>query len=240
MHKSKDYRKKFFSVLGDSISTLEGYSVPKSAVYYDTAHKVASGVLTPLDTWWGQVIDEFGGELLINNSFSGSTVCWHPSFEIQSYSCSDERTASLDKESILPDVIMIYMGTNDWGNGFRVFCDERCDPVADNLVIFFSAYQQMLKKLKTNYPNAEIWCLTLPISQCSTKKNFAFPYYYGGRNISEYCEAIRLCASEYGCRVIDLYNTADPYDTLDGFHPTASGMKTIASAVVNEVITDKT
>ena len=50
MHKSKDYRKKFFSVLADSISTLEGYSVPKSAVYYDTAHKVASGVLTPLDT----------------------------------------------------------------------------------------------------------------------------------------------------------------------------------------------
>ena len=66
-----DYKNKLFSVLGDSISTLEGYSVPESAVYYDTAHKLTLGVLTPKDTWWGQVIDHLGGKLLINNSFSG-------------------------------------------------------------------------------------------------------------------------------------------------------------------------
>ena len=36
MCKCSDYKNKLFSVLGDSVSTLEGYSVPESAVYYDT------------------------------------------------------------------------------------------------------------------------------------------------------------------------------------------------------------
>lgn len=34
--------------------------------------------------------------------------------------------------------------------------------------------------------------------------------------------------------MIDLHKNAKPYDTLDGFHPTAEGMKTIADAVVEE------
>ncbi|MBE6960666.1 MAG: hypothetical protein E7448_08115 [Ruminococcaceae bacterium] len=235
MRTLSEYRVKLFSVLGDSVSTFEGCSEPEYAVYYDISHKLSAGILNTLDTWWGQVIQRLGGKLLVNNSFSGSTVCWHPLYEIQSYGCSDERTSSLGRDGVSPDVIMIYLGTNDWGCGTRVFQDERYDPVADNPALFLPAYRQMLKKLRTNYPNAEIWCFTLSVSQCSAQSDFSFPYCYGGRHISEYCDAIRLCAAEYGCRVIDLYNGSDPYDTLDGFHPTAGGMKTIADAVINEL-----
>jgi lysophospholipase L1-like esterase len=235
MCKPGDYKNKLFSVLGDSISTLEGYSEPEYAAFYDTTHKLISGVLMPRDTWWGQVIEHLGGKLLVNNSFSGSTVCRHPLYEIQSYACSDERTSSLHKGDVFPDVIMIYMGINDWGHGFRVFRDERFDPVEDNPERFLSAYRQMLKKLKANYPEAEIWCFTLPISRCSSKPNFSFPYYYAGRNISEYCDAIRICAHEFNCREIDLYNKAEPYDTLEGFHPTSDGMRSIAAAIINEI-----
>jgi lysophospholipase L1-like esterase len=116
-----------------------------------------------------------------------------------------------------------------------VFGDERYDSVEDNPAYFFSAYRQMLKRLETNYPDAEIWCCTLPISRCSAKASFTFPYYYAGRNISEYCDAIRICAREFNCREIDLYNKADPHDTLDGFHPTADGMRTIANAIISEL-----
>ncbi len=235
MSKGKEYKNKLFSILGDSISTFEGSSVPEHAVYYDRAHKLASGVLTSLDTWWGQVIDHLGGELLVNNAFSGSTVCWHPLYEIPSYACSDERTSSLHKDGLKPDVIMVYMGTNDWGCGTRVFWDERYDPTEDNPSLFLPAYRQMLKKLKANYPHAEIWCFTLPVSRCSAKPDFQFPYLYGGRNILEYCEAIRICAEEFHCRMIDLYNRSEPYDTLDGFHPTSGGMRTIANAVIKEL-----
>lgn len=234
MNNITQYKNKLFSVLGDSISTFEGASLPKNAVYYDFAHKTASGVVTVSDTWWAQVIEQLGGQLLMNNSFSGSTVCRHPCYEIQSYSCSDERTASLGRHGITPDVIMVYMGTNDWGCGFRIV-DSKCPDSYDNSALFLPAYRQMLIKLKSNYPNAEIWCFTLPISKCTTMTDYSFPYCYGGRHISEYCEAIRACAKEFNCRLIDLNKTANPFDTIDGFHPTASGMKTISSAVIKEL-----
>ena len=134
-------------------------------MYYDTAHKFAAGVFTQSDTWWGRVIKRLGGTLLVNNSFSGSTVCWDPIYSNQSSACSDERTSSLSRDGISPDVIMVYMGTNDWGCGSRVFRDDRYDCVADNPQLFFPAYQTMLKKLRKNYPDAEIWCLTLAISR---------------------------------------------------------------------------
>ena len=229
------YKNKYFSVLGDSASTFEGCSEPEYAAYYDTAHKLASGVLTRADTWWGQVIDRLGGELLVNNSFSGSTVCWHPAFEIPSYGCSNERTSSLGRDGISPDVIMVYMGMNDWGHGFRVRGDERYDSGINNPTLFLTAYSSMLTKLRINYPNAEIWCFTLPISRCSAEQDFKFPYYFGGRHIGEYCEAIRECAAEDGCRLIDLYHSMDAYDTVDEFHPSADGMNAIAEGVMREL-----
>ena len=164
-----DYTNKYFSILGDSISTLEGYSEPKGAEFYELSYKLASGVFTLSDTWWGQVIDRLGGKLLRNNSISGSTVCWHPSYEIPSYGCSDERTSSLGKEGLNPDVIMVFLGVNDWGAGLPIRSHNTLQAETENPADFLSAYQKMLQKLKRNYPNAEIWCLTLPVSRCAEK-----------------------------------------------------------------------
>lgn len=66
------------SVLGDSASTLFGYSHPSDAVFYTAAKHYETGVYSLSDTWWGQVIDTLGGRLLVNNSFSGSTACLDP------------------------------------------------------------------------------------------------------------------------------------------------------------------
>lgn len=231
----KKYENKYFSILGDSISTLAGYSEPKEAAYYDGDTRIFSRVATGMDTWWGQVIDALGGRLLVNNSWSGSLVVKHPLCEIPSYGCSDERTSALGKDGVMPDVILVYMGTNDWGHGVRVL--QEGTEVADTRSIFSVAYKLMLEKLQKNYPNAEIWCFTMPITRCSAKENFTFPYYFGGRHIEEYCKAITACAEELGCRTVDLYNRSDFPDTMEGFHPTADGMKTIAEmvlAVINE------
>ena len=227
-----DYKEKKFSILGDSISTLQGYSEPDYAAFYDTAHKLKSGVLTPSDTWWGIVIERLDGELLVNNSISGSTVTRHPLYEVPSYACSDERTSSLHRDEIAPDVIMIHMGTNDWGSGVRISDGER-----KSTALFSAAYRAMLSKIKNNYPSAEIWCLTLPISSYSSSSGFEFPYFYGGRHIYEYCKEIASCASEFGCRTIDLYefSKSEPYDTIDGFHPNAQGMQSIAKGVLEHL-----
>ncbi len=225
------YNNKKFSILGDSISTFEGVSIPKEASFYDTGRKLTSGVLTASQTWWGQVIERLGANLLVNNSIAGSTVTWHPHYEIQSYGCSDERTSALDKDGISPDVIIIFMGTNDWGLG-RVIVDDKNTEQQGELTIFSNAYHAMLTKLRKNYPQAEIWCLTLGRSFCSANPDFVYPYYFGGFHTAEYCKAIALCAEEHDCKWIDLFHNAQSYDTIDGFHPNDEGMKTIADAVM--------
>ncbi len=227
----KKYKDKKISILGDSISTFEGVSMPKDASFYDAQNKLLSNVITVCDTWWGQVINQLQAKLWVNNSISGSTVTFHPSYEIESYGCSDERTSSLHKDGINPDVIIVYLGTNDWGAGVKVFDENNFD----DLNVFFNAYVKMLKKIKQNYPDAEIWCVTLGKSRCSAKSDFEFPYCINGRHIEEYCKAIKRCAKENGCFTINLLSGDTVYDTIDGFHPNVGGMTTIANAVLNQL-----
>lgn len=233
MQEKANYKNKYFSVLGDSISTLSGVSLPDNASFYVGDKQFETGVFTMLDTWWGQVISRFGGELLVNNSISGSTVIKHPLYEIPSYGCSDERTSALSKEGQKPDVIMVFLGINDWGNGVQVLPQNENEK--GDLSIFSVAYCEMLKKLRKNYPKAESWCFTLPISTCTKKETFRYPYRYGGTHVGEYCAAIHTCAKEYDCRVIDLFGYGIPYDTIDGFHPNKTGMKTLADAVISKL-----
>ena len=225
MNTKNKYKNKYFSILGDSISTFEGYSQPKYAEFYNMPKKLASGVITFGDTWWGQVLDALGGELLINNSISGSHVCG------KAGACGDVRASSLGTAELRPDVIMVYMGTNDWGGGARIYPEngEKADES-----IFSFAYRAMLEKLKRNYPEAEIWCFTIGVCKRTSVDNYEFPYCFGGRHIEEYCAEIRACAKEYGCRLIDLY-TASPFDTFDGFHPNIDGMKTVSDAVLEQI-----
>lgn len=225
---------KYFSILGDSISTLDGYCPIEYEVFYKVEKCYKAQIYSPQDTWWGQVLDALGGKLLVNNSWSGSMACKHPQCGIPSYGASDERTAGLGKDGVAPDVIMVYLGTNDWGAGMIVDSDAGEE---DNLAVFRVAYRTMLDKIKQNYPDAEIWCFTLGVSRCTRNPDFAFPYRYAGRHIEEYCTVIRDCAKDNGCMLIDLYDETkqDPFDTIDGFHPNAEGMKRISTVVINHI-----
>ncbi len=227
----KKYENKYFSVLGDSISTFEGYSVPETAAYYDSMHKMYSGVTRYSDTWWAQAIAHFGGELLVNNSFSGSTVTRRKEYKIESYACSDERTAALHRDGLSPDVIMVFMGMNDWGYGTVPAPQEAAQAL--DVSVFLTAYACMLKKLQKNYPQAEIWCFTLPLALWYEGEDY--PYSIGGVHIEEYCDVICACAEKFGCRTVDLYRHAAPYSAIDDFHPDREGMKTLADAVIAQI-----
>lgn len=212
------YKNKYFSILGDSISTLFGYIPIDFPCHYTYSNADISGIKECKDTWWGQVIGALEGKLLVNGSWSGSLVAKYPCCWIDSYGCSDERTGSLNKDKILPDVIMVYMGTND--AGWRIPLEGE----AGDISCFRGAYSTMLKNLKKNYPEAEIWCLTL----CQRLGN-------DGSYMKGYCDIISDCAKEYNCKLIDLYNQPNRYKTFDGLHPDADGMKTIAEAVLDNV-----
>ena len=235
------YKNKQFSVLGDSISTLAGYNPRGYAVFYDGETCEKSSVKEMKDTWWGKVIDFFGGELLVNNSWSGSRVTQLPLQEERLFpsGCSEERTNNLHVGELKPDVIIVYLGTNDWANNVPLWPERlsaydmgRRLPVA---CVFAAAYNYMLLNLRNNYPNAEIWCCTLCETFMSNRPDFRFPHKYAGTHIEEYNDIIRKSASRNRCKLLDLYSYKIPYDSVDGTHPNFDGMNTLATMMIREI-----
>lgn len=232
------YCGKQFSILGDSISTLNGYNPRGYKVFYYGDNCRKAHVEESTDTWWGEVLKFFGADLLVNNSWSGSRVTKLPNQEeLFPSGCSDERTSSLHINSVNPDVIIINLGTNDWAFGARTGEETRIlDDVESEL--FEEAYRIMLQKIKSNYPESEVWCCTLSETFISNKPEFSFPHKYVGIHIEEYNEIIRRTVRENRCKLIDLYNMKMPYDSIDGSHPNKSGMKTIAASVCYAMAND--
>ena len=229
------YFGKQFSVLGDSISTLDGFNPKGYKVFYAGDNCVKSGVVKATDTWWDKVIGFFGGELLVNNSWSGSRVTKLKDKEqLFPSGCSDERTAALHINAVKPDVILVYLGTNDWAFGAKTGNETRILG-EDSNELFVEAYDRMLKKLKSNYPESEIWCCTLCETHISKRPDFQFPHKYAGTHIEEYNEIIRDVVRGNGCRLIDLYDYKIAYDSTDGSHPTNVGMNTIATMVIRSI-----
>lgn len=146
---NNSYFGKQFSVLGDSISTLAGFNPKGYKVFYADDNCAKSGVAEAKDTWWDKVIGFFGGELLVNNSWSGSRVTkLEDKSQLFPSGCSDERTSSLHINNVKPDVILVYLGTNDWAFGAKTGSEPKFIDEDDN-VFFDYAYDRMLNNLKT-------------------------------------------------------------------------------------------
>lgn len=93
--------KRLFSVYGDSISTFEGVTPDGWSIFYTGEQREATGVQTPADTWWMQVINHFDGELLANAAWSGC-VCEGNVFP---QGASERRIAALERNGKTPDDI---------------------------------------------------------------------------------------------------------------------------------------
>ena len=145
------------SVLGDSVSTLEGFNPENCKVFYEGKTAEHAQIFSPGDTWWGRLIEAIpGGRLLVNYSWSGSRVTKLPfSPVLYPSACSDERTGGLHSGDVLPDVIIVAMGINDWGFGVPLRNEQQ------NTFAFETAYRLMLQKLTANYPKAQVWCLSI-------------------------------------------------------------------------------
>lgn len=205
------------SILGDSISTYIGYNPYGYAVYYKDEKLYDNDIASVNDTWWKQVIDALDGELCINNSYSGSTVAgtFMPS------ACSQERCSHLHDESN-PDIILVYIGTNDRGLEVAVGIDNPHDTQK-----FYGAFRTMLKQIKNNYPSAKIVCATLLMGYKKDSQNLAYDRFM--REDARYNDAIRLAVKEEGCLLADLALAGECYENLDYCHPTKAGHSTISS-----------
>lgn len=224
-----DYKDKYFSFLGDSITTFEGYNPKNALVYYEGQPGNIFGIEKVEDTWWGQLLNELDAKLLVNDAYSGSTVAQAHFLMMYPAASSPLRLKNLAKEDKKPDVIVIFMGTNDFYNGVPLK-SERVDYSG-----FENAYDYILRSLKDKYPEAEIWLMTVPKTKEKNNPNFVFPDSFGGIRLEEYNEIIRFLADKYQVRLVDIYREDRPYESLDGSHPTKLGMVEIYESVMTSL-----
>ncbi len=237
---------RLFSVYGDSISSFEGILPEGWRVFFEGEQLELTGVKTPADTWWGQVIDHFGGELLANASWSGCVVEGRD-FPV---GASRERIAYLAPEGTAPDDILVHIGINDygWGSGYAQICaaTPSAPPAlaaacpdhgkvagmapAGTLDNFEESYRRMLSTMHEFWPDARIWVSTLLPGRVKGADAPTSPRYFRGICVDEYNEIIRTAAKATpGCKLVDMAAFGYDYEAIDGTHPTAQGMKQIAA-----------
>ncbi len=214
---------KRLSILGDSISTFDGYS--NNSTYNRTLVSNATYYRQPFnvdDTYWMMLIKNFGLELCVNNSWSGAYLTKHfPNVGGDYDACLSpgvERVKYLANNSgVFPDIVIVFMGANDVGVDITVNQFEQ-------------AYTNVLDKIKKTYGDIIIICIGLP--------NILNERMEKTKNYNK--EIIDLIKNFNHTIFVDLYTESeDDYrlKTLDGVHPDKEGMLSIYNSIVRSLQT---
>lgn len=207
-------------IFGDSYSTYEGYIPDGYRTYYSAQGRTEGPAVTKMkveETWWKQVVTLIGGKLLLNNSWSGSTI----GYTGYDGDCSKSssfiyRFRKLKEENFFEknvvDMVLVFGGTNDgWSEaplGEMKFFEWK----EKDLYFVQPAICHFMSTLKKELPNAEIYFLIntelkLEIENCIKKAGV----YYNVETI-----ALKDIEKEYG-------------------HPNVAGMKTICKQVLSVI-----
>ncbi len=203
-------KKPYISIVGDSISTYYGYT-PIYDVFYDDNNSSYTNINSVKDTWWMQVIKSMQSQLLVNDSYAGSTI-FKNGYQGAN---SPWRISRLKSKTTLPDLILIFAGLNDVGNYVPVD-------------IFKLNYTELLKELMQQYPSASIWASTLIVGNIKNKRIAPFVNWKSCIPIEEYNAAIRSVVKKYDVILADLASLNKQYQSIDGVHPDKVGMQEIS------------
>lgn len=231
------YVGKVVSVLGDSISTYNGYNpVDERKPTYP------SGDVNSWDkTWWGYIISKLGLTLGMNDSWSGSRVQNTytddlPASNVGPSVCMAglKRIQNLSANGT-PDIIFFFGGTNDGKFSTLGTFDETAEYSTVDLEsttwsTFVDAYVTAIMRLQYYYPNAAIFTMT-PM--------FVASWYTNG-TLSKYCEQIKKISNYFGVTCVDMRKCGIKTTNLakflkDGLHPTKAGMYAMAEYVISQV-----
>ena len=254
---------KKISVLGDSISTFYGVSdgiaadtsnstIRDSVLYYDELHAKALNVSREA-TWWQRTADALGAEILVNNSWSGSYI------KDASTNTRSTPGAYLDRCENLhdntgsdagtnPDIILVYMGTNDYykyktthGSADSVDYSDLSSKLGDDYIptTVAEAYAIMLYKMSIAYPNAEIYCLNVLESSSSDTSLEGFNSMI--EDVAENLGAkyVDICANsgiKKGLSYENYVPSNDGDDTPNSLHPNSAGMYFISQCVIDTIV----
>ena len=115
------------SILGDSYSTYGLWIPAGNSVWYgidgeDGNNSQTNNVNSVTQTWWYKLCKKLGVSLMLNESYSGSTICntGYSGGDASGYSFVHRMVNSMGQENALkpkPNIIVLFGGTNDsWAN----------------------------------------------------------------------------------------------------------------------------
>lgn len=225
---------KTLSIMGDSISTFEGYIPNEYPSFYP-----AGDVQSVQDTWWMKLIQDNDMKLGANVSASGTPI--QMDSPDAAGACDDNRIEALGANGD-PDFIIVEFGINDAKIEDMAQLGE-IDPVFDvpfnstsankyDVTTFLGAYQALITKLMVRYPNATIACWAFPWTSrpgVMTSDDF----YKASIRIEELCKM-------YGCIFLDIRKCGITPGNMTTYlgcndttitHPKVAGMELIANYI---------
>ncbi len=219
---------KNLSILGDSISTFDGYSndstntnstIGSNYVSYGTSGRDLT-LSSVNDTWWMQTANITGMNVLVNNSYGGSKVTDTSNTSANALTRAQNLHDNTGKNANTnPDIIAVYLGINDFIN--RVSSTD-----------FATAYDKMIAQIRTTYgKNVKIFVFT-HVTYGSVGDNNA--------TLLAYNTAIKETASKYNCVVVDYANSGVKSSNLSTYmldsshlHPNEKGMDIISDCFLD-------
>ena len=207
---------KRLSILGDSISTYCGVSNDARAnattIYNPYFYKEPF----PLErTYWRIVMDRFGLELCVNNSWSGGNLSG-----TNDVTSGVSRSAELARDNgESPDLIIVFMGINDLGRNVEAS-------------VFAESYEKTLITIRDKYPTAKVCCVNLPDRDVFLKAR-AELFNEKIQSIVESMGEEFFIAALFHSRLNNDFYYMNP---LDGLHPDEDGMRHIADIIEESII----
>lgn len=202
-------------IFGDSYSTFEGFVPDGYWIYYSEEGRPETDVTQVSQTWWHQVIHDANLNLVMNNSWSGSTVGYtgYDNADCSKTNSFIYRLRQLIENGFFEenkiDTVFVFGGTNDSWSNAPLGEIKYSDWEEKDLYFVLPAICYFLKLLKETLPNAKIYCLLnteikTQITDC----------------MKDVCEKIGATPIKF-----------DAIDKNCG-HPTIKGMKNIADVVI--------
>ena len=203
------------TILGDSYSTFRGFIPDERECYYPSPERV-DDVLFVEDTWWHQLFAKRNMNLLLNDSWSGSTVCTdvrdcHPPESAFVFRMKQSLCPTKAGEQS-PACILLFGGTNDSWLGREIGCLTYQNWTEQDLRQVLPAYCYMLDYVCKCNPDTTVFCIL------NTQLK------------PEIHEGILTACEHYGAVAIELHDINKKCG-----HPTRLGMQQIAQQI-NEVL----
>ena len=147
---------KTFSILGDSYSTYTEFVEPaNNAVWYPSNANTPNDVKDVNDTWMKLFEKEYGAELVMNNSYSGSPICYdgYGKGETDSVEFSYVKRVENLKDA---ELIIVEGATNDCWAGAQIGEYKYSDWTDADLTTFRPALAYVFDYLKKNHSSSDI------------------------------------------------------------------------------------